>query len=150
MTDQKQLSEHTQGFFDLHWGLNEPPPQWNYSWRWCGAVPNYQLGGLYALFSGDRLLYIGLGASKGGGIYKDRGISRRLLAHVLQTTPKGTSISYEPQNRWKSCQVDLVATIGFPADRNYLACALEDYLIGDLNPPENQMKRRNDNEGSDV
>ena len=94
--------------------------------------PNFQLGGLYALFSGDKLLYIGLGASKGGGIYKDRGISRRLLAHVLEIAPKNSPLSYVPQDRWKDLQVDLVATIGFPEDRNYLACALEDYLIGKL------------------
>lgn len=142
MSDQERLSAQTKEFFSLHWGLNEEPPEWNYSWRWLNAIPNYQLGGLYALFSGNKLLYVGLGASTGGGIYKDRGISRRLLAHVLQTAPKDTSVSYEPQDRWKAIQVDLVATIGFPAGRNYLACALEDYLIGELNPPENQMKRK--------
>ena len=136
------LSAQTLDFFTLHWGLTDKHPQWDFSWTWCNAVPNYQLGGLYALFSGDKLLYIGLGASKGGGIYKDRGISRRLLAHVLEIAPKNSPLSYVPQDRWKDLQVDLVATIGFPEDRNYLACALEDYLIGKLSPPENQLKRK--------
>lgn len=69
-----------------------------------------------------------------------RRISRRLLSHVIQISENDASV-YEFQKRWAVLQADLVATIGFPADYNYLACALEDYLIGKLNPPENQMKR---------
>ncbi len=143
MDDKELLSAQTLDFLSLHWGLNDTPPQWDYSWTWCNSVPNYQLGGLYALFSGNKLLYIGLGASKGGGIYKDRGISRRLLAHVLEIAPKDSPLSYVPQERWRDLQVDLVATIGFPENVNYLACALEDYLIGKLSPPENRLKRTN-------
>lgn len=135
-----RLNAETQKFFSLHWGLSDKAPEWNFSWNWCGDVPNYQLGGLYAIFRNGSLLYVGLGASKGAGIYKDRGISRRLLSHVIQICRTGAS-TYEPQERWKTCQADLVATIGFPAEYNYLACALEDYLIGKLNPPENQMKK---------
>ena len=142
MDSKVQLCTETHNFFSRHWGLEDKMPEWDFSWEWCGSVPNYKLGGLYAIFSGSKLLYVGLGASKGGGIYKDCGISRRLLAHVIQISKKDASTSYEPRDRWKTLQVDLVATIGFPADHNYLACALEDYLIGRLNPPENQMKRK--------
>ncbi|MFX7427471.1 hypothetical protein ABTJ07_19030, partial [Acinetobacter baumannii] len=73
----------TGDFFELHWGLDFGFPEWDFSWNFVGPVPNYLLGGLYALFSDEKLLYVGLGASRGGGIYQDRGISRRLLAHVL-------------------------------------------------------------------
>ncbi len=142
MNDRNTLASETQKFFSLHWGMPDKAPEWDFSWNWCGAVPNFKLGGLYAAFANDELVYVGLGASKGGGIYKDRGISRRLLAHVIQISSGDKSKSYEPQDRWKAVGVDSIATIGFPADLNYLACALEDYLIGRLNPPENQMKRK--------
>ncbi len=144
MSDQSRLVSENQRFFSLHWGMPERSPEWDFSWEWCGSVPNYLLGGLYAIFSDQRLVYVGLGASNGGGIYRDRGISRRLLSHVLKINTNGGSTSYEPQDRWKAIGVDSIATIGFPADVNYLACALEDYLIGRLNPPENRLKRKTD------
>ena len=140
MNDKSQLSSETQYFFSRHWGLEDKAPEWDFSWKWDGPVPNYKRGGLYAIFRLGELLYVGLGASKVGGIYRDRGISRRLLSHVIQISENDASV-YEFQKRWAVLQADLVATIGFPADYNYLACALEDYLIGKLNPPENQMKR---------
>lgn len=136
------LVSETEKFFSLHWRVAEKIPEWDFSWDWCGSVPNYTLGGLYAIFSDQTLVYVGLGASRGGGIYRDRGISRRLLAHVIKTSSIEKSTSYEPKDRWKALGVDSIATIGFPADVNYLACALEDYLIGKLSPPENQMKKK--------
>ncbi|GHU49817.1 hypothetical protein AGMMS50289_26740 [Betaproteobacteria bacterium] len=47
-----------------------------------------------------------------------------------------------PRKRWLALGVDLLATIGFPPEYNYLALALEDYLIGELNPSENSAKRK--------
>lgn len=143
MNDQSRLVNETQRFFSLHWGVTEKTPEWDFSWEWRDSVPNHLLGGLYAIFSSHELVYVGLGASNGGGIYRDRGISRRLLAHVIKISTTDSSRSYEPHDRWKAIGVDSIATIGFPAGLNYLACALEDYLIGKLNPPENRMKRKN-------
>jgi len=141
MNDKQGLIQHTNDFFNLHWGFDSKAPCWDFSWNWCGAVTNYHLGGLYALFNGENLIYIGLGSSRGGGLYQDRGISRRLMAHVLRNAPKDMEVSYIPRERWKKLGVDVVATLGFPEDKNYLALALEDYLIGRTNPPENRNKR---------
>ena len=140
MANKTDLLKYTTQFFDLHWGLDVDRPEWDFSWDWNGAVPNYLLGGVYALFNGDNLLYIGLGSSRGGGIYKDRGISRRLMSHVYLRTPN-TETGYMPRERWEKLGVNKVATIGFQQELNYLAPALEDYLIGKLNPEENSMKR---------
>ena len=74
MITKEHLETETKKFFDLHWGSSPQIPTWDFSWNWCNAVPNHELGGVYALFSGDALVYIGLGASIGGGIYKNRGI----------------------------------------------------------------------------
>lgn len=134
------LDAETERFFSLHWGLPLPSPRWDYSWTFSGPVPNYLLGGLYALFAGESLAYIGLGASRGGGIYRDRGISRRLMAHVLKPPLTNEAGRYRLADRWADTGIDLVATLGFPADFNYLAPSLEDYLIGRLSPKENRLK----------
>lgn len=104
--------------------------------------PEYALGGLYALLAGNTVIYIGLGNSRGGGIYQERGISRRLGAHVLSLAPEGCEKSYVLQPRWQAAGVTDIGTIGFPAGLSYLAPALEDFLIGELNPPENSTRRR--------
>lgn len=137
---RNHLSVATERFFSLHWRLPAEVPIWDFSWSFSGPVPNYLLGGLYALFSHESLVYIGLGASRGGGAYKDRGISRRLMAHVLKPATSGSCTDYVLSERWKSAGVDSIATLGFPSDVNYLAPALEDYLIGMLAPRENVAK----------
>lgn len=137
-----KLITKSSEFFTRHWGSETQSPEWDFSWAWSGAVPNYKLGGLYALFRGDELKYIGLGNSRGGGIYQQRGISRRLEKHVLSIAPKEHPSGYVPQPRWADIGVDKVATIGFPAELSYLAPALEDYLIGELDPIENTIRRK--------
>lgn len=142
MPSRDDLRIATGNFFDLHWGLDLDFPEWDFSWKFVGPVPNYLFGGLYALFSDEKLLYVGLGASRGGGIYQDRGISRRLLAHVLKPASHDEYMDYKLNDRWNEAGANSVATLGFPAEYNYLAPALEDYLIGRLNPIENKMKKK--------
>ncbi len=141
MTTKRDLETVTNQFFELHWPKDLVWPKWNFDWKWIGAIPNYELAGVYALFADERLSYLGLGASRGGGIYVDRGVSRRLLAHVMRRAPDGADVGYVLRDRWQCSGVNLIATIGFPSNLSYLACALEDYLIGKLCPPENKMKR---------
>ena len=141
MSDKSMLIEATEDFFAKHWAVKEEIPQWDFSWEWKGPVPNYLLGGVYALLKGDDVLYVGLGNSRGGGIYKDRGISRRLMSHVTRSAPAGSPVDSILRERWFDAGVDKVATIGFKQEFNYLAPALEDFLIGRPSPAENQMKR---------
>jgi len=80
------LVADTQAFFNHHWSTDSlgPTPEWEaWSTFLLGSVPKYNEGGCYALFVEDELVYIGLGASKGGGLYLKSGISRRLMSHVL-------------------------------------------------------------------
>ena len=143
MPDSESLVRLTQEFFSKHWGIEDSSPQWDFSWDWCGPVPNYLVGGVYALLKGNEVLYVGLGNSRGGGIYQDRGISRRLMAHVTLSSPKGSPVDSVLRERWIKVGIDKIATIGFPQQYNYLAPALEDFLIGHLGPVENKVKRRN-------
>jgi len=139
--DIESLEHATRAFFDRHWGCADAAPCWSHGWRLCGPVPNYLLGGVYAIFRDHHLLYVGLGASLGGGIYKDRGISRRLYAHVVRVATDGSSYLF--RERWIEAGATSVSTLGFEQDTNYLAPALEDYLIRSLSPtpPCNVMKR---------
>ena len=143
MSDKEGLVSLTRSFFSKHWGSEAPLPQWDFSWEWRGPVPNYLVGGVYALLKGDEVLYVGLGNSRGGGIYQDRGISRRLMAHVIKAAPSCSTKDSILRERWEAVGATRVATLGFPKELNYLAPALEDFLIGKLNPPENSVKRQN-------
>ena len=129
-----QLIQETSAFFNRHWYGELPVPEWNFDWNWKGPVPNYLLGGLYALFSDESLVYIGLGRSSVA-----RGISARLESHVLAISGEGDSYGYVPQEKWKRLGVNRLATIGFPPEFSYLSPALEDYLIGRLKPSANSV-----------
>jgi hypothetical protein len=130
----KQLIQQTTEFFNRHWSSDQPIPSWNFGWEWKGPVPNYLLGGLYALFNDEELIYIGLGRSG-----TSRGISARLESHVLAKSGEGENYGYIPQEKWKKLGVNKVGTIGFPSELNYLSPALEDYLISTLKPPANSV-----------
>jgi hypothetical protein len=139
MTDFSALEEATNTFFRKHWSVSEVSfqfPEWK-AWRefLYGSVPNYDVGGCYALFAESELLYVGLGASQGGGLYPNHGISRRLMAHVIASDrQRGTSWS-KLRDSWNN--VTAIYTIGFPNEVAYLAAALESFLIRELNPPRN-------------
>lgn len=128
------LIEETREFFHRHWSGSEPVPVWQFGWEWRGAVPNHLLAGLYALFSDDSLIYIGLGRSG-----KERGISARLESHVLRISKDNSDYRYIPQQKWSDLGVNRLATIGFPSEFSYLSPALEDYLIDKLKPPGNAI-----------
>lgn len=124
------LEEATNRFFQMHWNLQaigQEPPAW-ISWpEFKGSVPNYQLGGCYALFEGANLSYVGVGASKGGGLYPEHGISRRLMSHVLRIDREKGSQWSKPRQGWES--ITTIYTIGFTANVAHLALALETFLI---------------------
>ena len=124
------LTDHTNKFFSLHWqsqSLGEPPVWKTWQPFLFGSVPNYDLGGCYSLFGNDKLVYVGLGVSRGGGLYPESGISRRLMNHVCcSDVVRGPSWS-RLRDKWT--HVTEVRTIGFSSKTVYLAPALENYLI---------------------
>jgi hypothetical protein len=143
MNKKEKIIELTNSFFEMHWySKNEhSSPEWKFGYSWSGSVPYHDKGGVYALLgANDEVIYIGLGASRGGGIYKEHGLSRRLLNHVLDVNKEKGSGHYLPKKKWST--IKDIGAIGFPEELTYLAAALEDYLIGLLNPPENVTKRK--------
>ncbi|MBD9415899.1 GIY-YIG nuclease family protein [Pseudomonas sp. PDM16] len=142
MANIQDLIRLSAEFFQRHWdhASGQSEPEWKHGWSWKGSLPHYEKGGVYALFdTGGEVVYIGLGASKGGGRYIDRGISRRLINHVVMRDPSKGKDHYMPKPNW--LEVNSIGAIGFPRESAYLALALEAFLIGELNPPRNRQKR---------
>lgn len=139
MSDLIKLEQTTNQFFLRHWSNENLPyqrPDWM-EWKdfLYGSVPNYDLGGCYVLFSGNDLIYVGLGASRGSGLYVDHGISRRLMAHVIASDRLRGKEWSKLREPWSN--VTALFTIGFPNEYAYLAAALESFLIRELSPPKN-------------
>jgi hypothetical protein len=125
------LEQNTSAFFRRHWVADEigdSPPRWK-PWKefLYSSVPNHDKAGCYALVCGQELMYVGLGASKGGGIYDEHGLSRRLMAHVICADRERGGEWSKLQPTWSS--ITGLYTIGFAKDSAYLAASLETYLI---------------------
>lgn len=135
----EQLHERTAAFFDLHWPQGEPQPEWSSSWTFTDTIPNHDQQGCYALLNGSRVLYIGVGAGRGPAAYLGAGLGSRLHRYWRRhrTTPllPDGKANYEPAADWSDASA--IVTIPFPADRSYLAYALEPFLIRSLKPARN-------------
>ncbi|GHT97768.1 hypothetical protein AGMMS49545_24170 [Betaproteobacteria bacterium] len=55
ISSRENLIASTKQFFERHWCLDDVCPTWDFSWQWRGAMPNYDRGGVYALFASDEL-----------------------------------------------------------------------------------------------
>lgn len=134
----EDLERATADFFSRHCHqgcLGPPPTRSNWDHFLKGSVPNHEHAGCYATFIGSGLDYVGLGASRGGGLYKDHGISRRLLQHVIRADrTKGSGYS-ALRPAWEATSA--IWTIGLQ-QAPYLAPALESFLIRTLMPPRNK------------
>lgn len=131
MSSSTDLHTQTGEFFARHWQVPEllgAPPEWK---DWLpflhGSVPNHDKSGCYALFENAKLVYIGLGASKGGGLYPAHGVSRRLLAHVIWSDSEKGGGWCRLRDEWAS--VTSIQTIGFESGAAYMSAALEGFLI---------------------
>lgn len=136
MKNKNHLISATEDFFYLHWPSawkSLKAPVWlNWDSFLLGSVPNHKLGGCYALFENENLIYIGKGVGN---------ISRRLTNHVLRikgyTEVKGVHLS-KLLEKWEN--VTAIYTIGFEPETEYLAHSLENYLIRRLTPRENKQQ----------
>ena len=144
-----KVEEATKVFLELHWdrerlSIVELPDMWA-PYNFVGTVKYGDQQGCYALMKNHEVIYIGLGASRGGGIYEGAGIGARLNNHILSwDKTKPASIIeriYRPQERWTG--ITRIYTFGFPPGYGYLACSLEAYLISRLEPVDNITKTSN-------
>lgn len=124
------LRDLTTKFFDLHWPSGTPRPAWSNPWSFeSRPLDNGEKKGCYAAIIDDEVVYVGVGAGRGqGGIYEGFGIGSR----TSRFWRKGENGGYEPTDDWK--EVKALLTIGFDS-HDYLAYALEVFLIKGFNPP---------------
>ena len=133
------LDTLTHEFFQRHWKIGfGPVPTWCEPWsvRSQGPIPDGDKQGCYFLYIGENPIYLGLGASRGSGIYREHGIGNRLYSHVLCINSSLGVVNnkgfYMPRPKWQ--EVTHLRTIGFPSGYGYLAPALESFLLNSLPP----------------
>ena len=136
MSSIEQLKRKTEEFFKLHWVKDLPVPEWSNPWNFEGDIPNNDQPGCYALLRDNKLIYIGVGASQGSGIYIDMGIGSRL--HDYWRMNKENPRTCEGLRRYipnpdLGYTYDNLITIGL-GKYGYLSYALEIYLIRNLHP----------------
>ncbi|WP_276783774.1 hypothetical protein [Thalassolituus oleivorans] len=142
MCQINELTRATELFFSKHWehSSKKSTPYWKWKWDWASSVPYHNKGGVYALLDeNNRISYIGLGASIGGGKYKEHGISRRLLSHVIKKDPSKKG-AYVPKSKWSN--IKDIGAIGFDYEDSYLAASLEAFLIRELKPLMNSVSKK--------
>ncbi len=127
----EELRKETEAFLKRHWQEQlGVPPSWSEPWRFVGSIQHGSNVGCYALFSNEKLLYVGVAES---------GLGSRTNAYTRMspTQTPGEIRKYVPSPEWHAKQLTHMYTIGFPDEFWYLPASLEKYLIRQLRPPEN-------------
>lgn len=93
--------------------------------------PNGNKQGVYAFVKGNVVTYIGVGTSKGHGLYRGHGIGKRFQAYAKYVDGQYKAVDARLKEAGRAM------TIGFNTEEAYLANALELYLIAKLNPKYN-------------
>lgn len=96
--------------------------------------------GCYALFRNQEVIYIGVGISKGTGMYENCGLGFRLKKYWKVNKDPEARTKYQPTNDW--IELSSIMTIGFDKEHYSLAAALEIYLIDKLQPERNTQHKK--------
>lgn len=150
-TEAKHLRTRTRTFFKRHWNDElHSQPDWQV-WELSSPLPEGELGhwhsknmgGCYAVFAGDKLVYVGLALTPGWNPkegQRQKGILDRLKRHVIERSGQVDSYNLKETTRSRWDLSDLVKypvetiqihVIAFPERYRYLAAALETFLIWD-------------------
>jgi hypothetical protein len=137
----------TDTFLDLHWPQNKwkKPPNWSNPWLMQGTMPGSDKQGIYALLShNNEVIYIGVGASLGGGIYEGCGLGSRTSRYTrVDKCKQSNSINerhYKPSNEWEERNLLAIATFGFEPEHAYLSYGLEAFLLSEFAPKYNKIR----------
>jgi hypothetical protein len=118
-------------------------PEWSPVWEFKDTIPEYDKRGCYALLNNSNVEYIGVAIGISNEKTKDSGIGYR-LKNYWKVKERGSSNDLKlykpsPHINWTFSGI---ITLGFE-DQEYLAAALEVFLIQSLNPPKNiKLKRQ--------
>jgi hypothetical protein len=139
----QNMMKETSSFFNMHWNkdaIKSDPPKWE-KWKkendiFINSIPYLENGGCYALLKGEEIIYIGSGVSRGYERYINRGISNRLISHVVKSHNR---VGWVPRDNWS--HITDIYTIGFGEEIASIALALERHLIRALLPMENRSHK---------
>ena len=125
----------THHFFERHWNLpliGIKPPKWSEPTPVKEPFPpNGNKQGVYAFVKGNIVTYIGVGTSKGSGLYRGHGIGKRFQSYAKYVDGQYQAVDERLKEAGRAM------TIGFEIEEAYLANALELFLIAKLNPKYN-------------
>jgi|TARA_R110002072_G_C7942579_1_gene532622 hypothetical protein len=143
LEDIKAVSDE---FFRRHWPSSTVEmPRWNDPWDLVGTLPGHNKQGVYLLLGEhDEVLYIGVGASLGGGKYTGYGLGSRTGQYFrMAQGQRGIPVKdrqYVPKKKWAERGVSQVITLGFHQDYAYLAYGLEAFLLREIETPYNKVR----------
>lgn len=133
-------------FFSRHWPVSElRKPEWNQPWNMVGTLPGHHMQGIYLLLGkSDEVLYIGVGASLGGGKYVGHGLGSRTSRYVRmgkeqRKVPVEKRV-YVPSVIWAERGLSKIITLGLSQDYAYLAYGLEAFLLREIETPYNKVR----------
>lgn len=129
-------------FFHRHWPtVLGSFPAWNDEWNLHGSMPGHDSQGIYVLMSKTgAVLYIGVGASLGDGIYIGCGLGARIKRYIRVSKRENNETSYSPKSEWAERGLSKIVTLSFEKEYAYLAYALEAYLLRELKTPFNSVR----------
>lgn len=132
--DRRRLIAATDTFLARHWNEAQLPakPTWSDAWKFVGAIHHFDSAGCYALFAGERLLYVGQTLSP---ICFRTGAYTR-MAEGGRSVPTETR-PYVAVDGWAERGLDAICTLPIPSEQSFLVRPLKAFLIGELNPPFN-------------
>lgn len=143
MPSIEQLKQATRNFFDKHWDLksDKQPPEWSEPWMFFHEVPFNNHRGCYVHVTKEDVVYIGVALNSGIEGYKGHSLGARIRNCWEVDKTKGKldgKTYYKPSTSLMERGIDTIYTLGFPlGEQEYLAIALEHYLIQRLNPRDN-------------
>lgn len=141
-----EIKSATDEFLRRHWtSTGVEVPSWNVPWDLVGTLPGHDQQGIYLLMGEeDEVLYIGVGASLGGGKYVGYGLGARTSQYFrVAEGQRGVPVKdrrYVPKKQWADRGVSKVVTLGFNQDYAYLAYGLEAFLLRETKTPYNKVR----------
>lgn len=144
MPTLNDLKDATDDFFAKHWDKSSTSsvPAWSVAWNYFDELPNNQMGGCYAFTKDDEVKYIGVALNSGAAGYKYHSLGTRITKYwrVNKDVPKrDDKTTYMPSAKLQKEGITAIYTLGIGKEQNYLAIALELFLIKKLKPVMNKI-----------
>lgn len=128
--------------------IDSTPLQAGVTLRDIRHITSFPVGhkqGVYALLNSyDEVIYVGVGASLGHGVYEGHGIGSRTSRYTrVAPNQRGVPVperQYIPVPKWRERKLNSIAAIGFEPEQAYLVYGLEAFLPSVFSPKFNKVR----------